>query len=68
MKPINDRGQVVEDGHTFRIDSDGDVNCWVIDRDYHNGPWCTSCDEGFCEHCNRDVFTEKCDEVQDVLF
>jgi hypothetical protein len=56
----NDLGQAVEDGHTFRLDSTGDIDIWALDIDYHNGPYCTSCDEVFCEHCIPEIYREPC--------
>jgi hypothetical protein len=30
------------------------------DGDFHNGPKCVRCGQGFCHHCHRECYTEQC--------
>jgi hypothetical protein len=38
-------------GHKLRRDEDGDIDFFVMDIGYHNGPGCTECGHSWCEHC-----------------
>ena len=38
-------------GHVLKRDEDGDIDCWVLDIDYHNGPGCVNCNDSWCEQC-----------------
>jgi DNA primase catalytic subunit len=51
-----------ESGHKWLKDEDGEVNMWVLDMDYHNGPYCEACEQSFCEHCEDNMYP-KCEGV-----
>lgn len=40
-------------GHVLYRTEDGDVNCWIVDGGYHNGPGCLRCGDAWCEHCDE---------------
>lgn len=42
-------------GHVLIRDEDGDVNIFVMDHGYHNGPGCELCGESWCHHCEDEV-------------
>ena len=63
-EPINEEGQVVKDGHKFALEPDGQVDVWRMEVEYHNGPHCNSCDESFCQHCDRQIYTEVCEQAK----
>jgi hypothetical protein len=52
--------------HTWRLNSDGDIDIWALDIDYHNGPVCIVCEEYYCHHCRPDCFELDCAGDQDA--
>lgn len=38
-------------GHKLCRNEDGEVDHWVVDVGYHNGPGCELCKDSWCEHC-----------------
>lgn len=51
-------------GHEWVLDEDGRVDIFAFEAgDHHNGPHCTRCDEGFCHHCEPDIYKAECPEV-----
>lgn len=45
-----------EAGHVLKRDEDGDIDLFVMDAGYHNGPGCVNCHDSWCHHC--------CDEIE----
>jgi hypothetical protein len=43
--------QAKAQGHTLRVDEDGDVDIFAVEGGYHNGPACETCGWGACMHC-----------------
>lgn len=42
----------VRRGHVLRMDSDTDeIDIFVVDYDFHNGPGCMTCDWSACMSC-----------------
>lgn len=52
----------VEDvkGHTLRRGADGDIDSFVVDAGFHNGPGCIVCGDDWCEHCTSAEDVEPC--------
>lgn len=55
--------------HVWQTKFDPDSKGWFIDsfatespypEDWHNGPVCVVCDQGFCEHCTRGIYDQEC--------
>lgn len=46
--------------HDWIRDDDGEIDLWVMDVGYHNGPMCKRCHVSVCEHCNPDYDEEEC--------
>ena len=42
-------------GHVLKRDEDGEVDNWVMDWDYHNGPGCVNCHDSWCHHCEDTI-------------
>ncbi|AMQ66071.1 hypothetical protein AAY80_144 [Stenotrophomonas phage vB_SmaS-DLP_6] len=38
-------------GHVLRRDEDGEVDCFAMEYEFHNGPMCVTCHMSWCEHC-----------------
>lgn len=38
-------------GHKLRRNDNGEVDVWVMEEDFHNGPGCELCGESWCHHC-----------------
>ncbi len=38
-------------GHVLHRDEDGNIDFFVMDYGYHNGPGCVNCHDSWCEHC-----------------
>lgn len=47
-------------GHIWRLNEHGEVDCWVVDEGFHNGPGCSVCHFSFCEHCFNERDLEPC--------
>lgn len=47
--------------HVWQLDESGNIDMWVLDHGFHNGPRCVICREAFCEHCTPDWKTTECD-------
>lgn len=43
-------------GHVLKRE-DGEIDIWVFDADYHNGPGCEKCHDSWCYHC-REIIDE----------
>lgn len=43
-----------ERGHTLKRNEDGDIDQFVVDGGFHNGPGCTRCGWATCMHCLSD--------------
>lgn len=60
-------------GHLLKRTDDGEVDFFVLDSGYHNGPGCELCHVVWCEHC-RDkiepcsvgVIDATCEAVDDI--
>lgn len=50
---FNERAEAL--GHKLRRDEDGNVDIFVCDSDYHNGPGCETCGDSWCHHCNETI-------------
>lgn len=37
--------------HDWIKDDDGEIDEWMLDVGYHNGPMCSRCNHSFCVHC-----------------
>ena len=48
-------------GHKLRRNDDGDIDHFVTDVDFHNGPGCETCGDAWCEHCTDPAKIEPCD-------
>lgn len=42
-------------GHVLRRAEHGEIDNWVMDVGYHNGPGCINCHESWCEHCEDTI-------------
>ena len=42
-------------GHKLFRDENGEVDCWILDYDYHNGPGCEKCEDSWCHHCQGEI-------------
>lgn len=42
-------------GHVLIREYGGDIDFFVLDYDYHNGPGCVNCDQSWCQHCGEDI-------------
>jgi hypothetical protein len=42
-------------GHVLKRDEDGDIDHWVMDVGYHNGPGCINCHDSWCQHCEDTI-------------
>lgn len=38
--------------HTWILDSEGQIDVFVLDYEFHNGPVCTVCSDAFCIWCH----------------
>lgn len=38
-------------GHELKRDEYGEIDIFVLDMVYHNGPGCILCDDVWCYHC-----------------
>jgi hypothetical protein len=47
-------------GHKLIRDEDGDVDIFICDTSWHNGPGCELCGESWCQHC--DPVIEPCSQ------
>ena len=47
--------------HDWYRDKNGEIDMWVMDVGYHNGPGCKRCHATFCEHCDPDWDKEECE-------
>lgn len=54
------REALVRNGHMPRVDSDGDIDMFAMDREYHNGPGCETCGEMWYHHCTDPSEIEPC--------
>lgn len=46
--------------HRFQLDADGNIDDFVVDAGYCNGPACSRCNGAWCHHCNPGVYEEEC--------
>ena len=50
-------------GHEWVLEDDGTVDIFAHESgDHHNGPRCTRCGQGFCHHCQPDIYQKDCPE------
>lgn len=49
--------------HTWRKDGE-DIDIFAVDQEYHNGPICERCYEGYCLHCDPDCYRYVCPDAQ----
>lgn len=47
-------------GHRLVRDEDGEIDVFVLDCEYHNGPGCELCGESWCHHCRDEVDACEC--------
>jgi hypothetical protein len=50
-------------GHDLKRDEDGDVDIFVVDVGYHNGPGCIACGWDACMHCDGIDKIPECTEA-----
>ena len=46
--------------HDWIRDKNGEIDMWVMDVGFHNGPGCKRCGVTVCECCNPDYDQDKC--------
>lgn len=46
--------------HLWHKRENGEVDEWVLDHGYHNGPGCEVCGASVCMHCNPDWAETEC--------
>lgn len=47
--------------HKFKRTEGGDIDIFAYQSgEYHNGPECVRCGAGFCHHCHRERYDERC--------
>lgn len=47
--------------HLWQLDpSFGEIDWFVVDVGYHNGPRCIKCSLQFCKHCRPELLNSKC--------
>jgi len=51
-------------GHTPILDSDGDIDQFVMAGGYHNGPGCSACGWECCMHCTDMERIPDCTQVR----
>lgn len=44
-----------EAGHVLKRGSYGDIDIFVRDNGFHNGPGCELCGESWCHHCEGEI-------------
>ena len=50
--------------HDWEMDN-GEIDIFAHESgDFHNGPKCKRCGEGFCHHCNPECYDEECDALE----
>lgn len=48
------------DSHDWHLEKSGEIDEWLMDYDYHNGPLCKFCGYSYCVHCQQpDELCEK---------
>lgn len=57
---------LVEHGHVFKTDKSGEIK-YIETGDNHGGPYCVTCKVYFCQHCDPEVFEEKCLDREETL-
>lgn len=45
--------------HSWKKDFDGKIDIFAYSKGFCNGPRCVICGEGFCHHCNPNVYEEE---------
>lgn len=54
-------------GHSPILDEDGELDCWVMEFDIHNGPGCSICGDSWCEHCTKPEEIGACDCIEGAI-
>jgi hypothetical protein len=58
VEPIyEDVASFPDRAHVWRAE-DGDIDVFVMESGYHNGPGCSVCDFTFCHHCEPDGYND----------
>ena len=53
--------------HFWKIDDyDGGIDEFGFETDYHNGPRCKICGQGFCHHCEPECYDYECPGIIDT--
>lgn len=52
----------VQDGHAFEANENDPESLADYGSDPHTGPHCLICEGYWCQHCDPEVFKEKCRE------
>lgn len=52
---MNYTQQLEAAGHILKRETDGEIDSWVMDFGYHNGPGCVNCGDSWCEHCEDPI-------------
>jgi hypothetical protein len=42
-------------GHVLQRDEDGSIDTFAFSEGYHNGPYCVTCHDSWCEHCGGKI-------------
>lgn len=42
-------------GHVLKRETNGDIDVWVLESGYCNGPGCINCGTSWCHHCEDDI-------------
>ena len=58
--------RLIATGHKPHLDDDGEIDIFAIDFGHHNGPACSVCAEGRCQHCDDGSPFEPCPGEEEV--
>lgn len=42
-------------GHKLMLNEEGQVDFWIVDSNFHNGPGCELCGKSWCWHCPNQI-------------
>lgn len=59
--------RLIAAGHKPHLDDDGEIDIFAIDFGHHNGPACSVCAEGRCQHCDDGSPFEPCPGEEEVV-
>lgn len=56
--------EMIKKNHIPILTADGDLDNFVCDYDYHNGPGCSRCNENWCQHCANHTDIKECQYLE----